>query len=93
MTNLKKTTALLTILSVLITLSLPVWAEETQKININTAGVEDLVKLKQVGPKYASLIVEYRKTNGPFKSGEEITKVSGIGEKTYEANKDVITVK
>ena len=93
MTNLKKTMALVTVLSLIFALSLPVLAEEGKKVNINTAGVEDLVKLKQVGAKYASAIVAYREANGPFKSGEEIMKVRGIGEKTYEAIKGDITVK
>jgi competence protein ComEA len=67
-------------------------AEEGEKININTAAVEQLVKLKRVGPKYAERIVEYRETNGPFSKAEDIMKVRGIGPKTYEANKDIITV-
>ena len=93
MSKLKKTVVLLAVLSVLVSFSVPVLAEEAGKININTAPIEELVKLDQVGPKYAALIVEYRKTNGPFKSPEEIVKVKGIGEKTYESNKDIITVK
>jgi len=54
--------------------------------------VEELVKLKRVGPKYAEKIVEYREANGLFQSPEEIMKVKGIGQKTYEVNMDAITV-
>ncbi len=67
-------------------------AEELGKININTATVEQLVKLKKVGKKSAQRIVEYREANGPFAKAEDITKVKGVGSKTYEANKDIITV-
>ena len=92
MLKLKKISAFITVLAVVVSLSMPVWAEEPEKININTATVKQLVELKRIGPKYAAKIVEYRETNGPFASPEEIMKVKGIGKKTYEANKDVITV-
>ena len=67
-------------------------AGEKGKININTASVKQLTKLEKIGKKYAERIIAYREKNGPFKSPEDITKVKGIGSKTYELNKDVITV-
>jgi len=66
------------------------FAEQDGKININTAPVEELVKLERIGPVYAEKIITYRKTNGPFEKPEDIIKVKGIGRKTYEANKDRI---
>ena len=71
----------------------PVWAAETGKINLNTATVEELAQLKRIGMKYAERIVKFREENGPFKSPEEIMSVPGIGEKTWELNKDRIAVK
>ena len=61
-------------------------------VNINTASAEELAEnLNGVGPKKALAIIEYRETNGPFFSPEEITKVKGIGPKTLEKNqKDII---
>ena len=70
---------------------LPVWAGDTDKINLNTASVEELMQLKRIGPTLAARIVEYRKNNGPFKKPEDIMKVKGIGPKTWELNKDRIT--
>ena len=67
-------------------------ADEGEKININTAPVEELIKLKRIGPRYAERIVQYREANGPFAQAEDIMKVRGIGPKTYQANKDIITV-
>ena len=69
------------------------WAQEQGKVNINTATVEELCTLKRVGPSYAQRIVDYRNANGPFEKAEDIMKVRGIGMKTYEVNKDVITCK
>lgn len=72
---------------------MPVSAVEN-KININTATIKELSKgLKKVGPKYADAIVKYRKAHGGFKSPEEIKNVKGIGDKTFEINKNVIVVK
>lgn len=63
-----------------------------EKININTASVEQLMALERVGEKYAVRIVEYREKEGPFKAPEEIMNVKGIGPKTWEANKDRIVL-
>jgi len=60
------------------------------KININTANQQELTLLKRIGPKYAARIIKYREENGDFEKPQDITKVKGIGLKTYEANKDVI---
>ena len=62
------------------------------KININTALTEELDTLPGIGPAFAQRIVEYREANGPFKSIEEITNVSGIGDATFQKLKDCITV-
>ncbi len=67
--------------------------ETSQKVNINTATAEELdEKLSRIGPVIAKRIVDYRNTNGPFSSIEEIKNVSGIGEKTFEQIKDTICV-
>ncbi len=63
-----------------------------QKININTASLSELQKLPRVGPQVAQRIIDYRKEHGNFRKIEEIMKVRGIGEKTYNQLKDLITV-
>ena len=65
---------------------------EVQTININTASVEELSQLKGIGPSHAAKIVAYREKNGPFKMPEDLVQVSGIGQKTFEANQEVIIV-
>jgi competence protein ComEA len=54
------------------------------KVNINTAGKEQLMDLPRVGEKIAQRIIEYREKNGKFKRPEDIMKVKGIGEKTFQ---------
>ena len=68
------------------------WAEDSPRININTASADELTQLKGVGVKKAAVIIEYRETNGPFKLPEDLLKVPGIGPKTFETNKEQIAV-
>ncbi len=64
----------------------------SNKININTATVEELESLPGIGPAKAKAIVNYRETESVFIEIEDIMNVSGIGQKTYESLKDYITV-
>lgn len=66
--------------------------QEQLKININTASIEELDRLHGIGPAIANRIIEYRKFHGGFQSIEEITRVKGIGVKTYEKIKGSITI-
>lgn len=88
----RKWMCLLLALSLVLSFSLPLFAANNGKININKAGVEELATLERVGEKYAQRILEYREANGPFKKPEDIMKVKGIGSKVWEANKDRISV-
>jgi len=64
---------------------------KSKKININTASKEELMNLPGIGDVKAQAIIDYRTKNGPFKDIHEIVNVSGIGEKTFEKIKDLIT--
>ncbi len=68
-------------------------APQHQLININTATEAQLVKLPGIGPKKARRIVETRKRLGGFKRVEDIMKVKGIGEKTFQRIRKLITVR
>ncbi|QDP99469.1 competence protein ComEA [Lysinibacillus fusiformis] len=63
------------------------------KINLNQADEATLTTLTGIGPSKAQSIISFRQENGSFKSIEELKKVTGIGDKTFEKLKDSITVK
>ena len=64
----------------------------TAKVNINTAAADELDTLPGIGAEMARRIMDYRAANGPFKSIEDIQRVTGIGDATYQKLKDRITV-
>ena len=61
-------------------------------VNINTATKEELNVLPGIGPVKAQAIVDYRKANGPFKSLDDLKKVNGIGDATFNKLKSDIAI-
>lgn len=53
-------------------------------VHINSASLEELCALNGVGPKLAEKILATRNALGPFKTGEDLQKVPGIGKKKLE---------
>lgn len=70
----------------------PTQVAAAAKININQADAAQLEGLPGIGAKTAEQIVKHRETQGAFKSIEELKKIKGIGEKTFEKIKERITV-
>ncbi|ART78965.1 ComEA family DNA-binding protein [Oceanisphaera avium] len=60
-------------------------------ININSATAEQLSLLSGIGSAKAAAIIDYREQNGPFNSVDDLSKVSGIGERTVEKNRHLLT--
>ena len=55
-----------------------------EKVDINTATIEELQTITGIGPVYAQRIIDER----PFSSLDDLVKVSGIGEKTLQKIKE-----
>lgn len=66
--------------------------EQQGAININTADVAELTKLKGIGIKKAEAIIAWREANGDFKSVEQLIEVKGIGEATLMQNRENIRI-
>ena len=73
---------LLMLTALALTTGTPVAAAEG-KVNINTAGIEELSLLPRVGEVIATRIVEFREANGAFEASEDLMLVKGIAERTF----------
>ena len=79
--------------SLVLSLALAGAAIAGETVNINTADAATIDRvLLNVGPAKAQAIVDYRKSNGAFRSAEQLAMVKGIGLKTVEKNRDRIAL-
>jgi competence protein ComEA len=65
---------------------------QSGKVSLNSATIEELMTLPGIGEGKAKLIIEYRNTNNGFKEIDEIMNVKGIGEKVFEKLKAYLTL-
>jgi competence protein ComEA len=62
------------------------------KVNLNTADAATLETLPRVGPAMAQRIIAWREENGRFAAIEDLMSVSGVGEKTFDSLRDLVTI-
>lgn len=62
----------------------PAYAEVERQIDINTASASELATLPGIGESKAKAIIEHRAAD-PFQTVEDLKKVKGIGDKTFES--------
>lgn len=67
-------------------------SNDSGKISINKASLEELMTLPGIGEKTAQKIIEYRESYGSFWNIEDIKNVKGIGDKKFEKLKDYISI-
>ncbi len=65
---------------------------EGEKINLNGAAKEELMRVDGLGETLATRIIEYRESLGGFKTIEQIKDVNGIGEKLFEVIKNYLAI-
>lgn len=63
---------------------LPTFLDSPPKVDLNSAGIDELNKLPGIGDVLAQRIVDYRTEHGPFHSLDELANVSGIGKSIIE---------
>ena len=63
-------------------------ARKTGAVDLNTATVEELSKLRIIGPDRARKLVEYREKNGPYEDWSDLLNVEGFDEKTVNDIED-----
>jgi competence protein ComEA len=81
--------------TVVYTASLEKVEDESQgslRVDINTADVEELDELPEVGPSTAQSIIDYRQNNGEFRTVDELEEIPGIGPTTLEKIEPFATV-
>ncbi len=66
-------------------------APRSGSVNINTAGLEELMTLPGIGESRARAILDYRAEHGPFVHPEDLIRVTGIGENILAGLIDDIT--
>ena len=67
-------------------------ASKSKLLNVNTATSSELQDLPGIGPKKADAIVSYRAANGPFRQVDDLVQVKGIGPKTLDKLRSLVTV-
>jgi len=63
-----------------------------KSINLNTAGINELVKLPGIGEKTAEKIIQLRSERGKFKRLQELMDVRGIGEVKFNKIKKFLYI-
>ena len=64
----------------------------TSLINLNTATIEELITLPKIGPITAERIIRFREDFGNFKNIDELKNIKGIGQKTIDNLRLLITL-
>jgi competence protein ComEA len=67
-------------------------AGPTAPVDLNAATVEGLTAIPGIGKVMAQRIVEWRDRHGPFRRVEDLMKVKGIGEKTFDKLRPYVKV-
>ncbi len=77
-----------------ILVALSSFALHASPVNINSADAQSIAKaLTGIGKARAEAIVQYRETNGPFASADDLIKIKGVSSKIVDKNREDILLK
>ena len=62
----------------------PAASVSAKLVDLNTASAEELATVPGIGPALAQRIIEFREKEGRFQRVEDLMKVKGIGEKSFQ---------
>lgn len=62
-----------------------------ERVDINTAGLEELMTLPMIGEARARAILDEREEHGPFQHPEDLIRVKGLGEGIVSGLLDQVT--
>ena len=71
--------------------ALEAWTAGQARVDINTAGLDELMTLPGIGEVRAQAILDYRAEHGPFRYPEDLIRVDGIGEGIASGLLDYVT--
>lgn len=68
------------------------YSASAASININTASLEELQKIPNIGEKLAAQIVEHRERYGPFRRSEDLMLIPGISDARFRKIRDMVRI-
>ena len=63
-----------------------------EPVDLNAATEDELIEVPGIGPATAQRILDWREEHGPFESVEDLMKIKGIGEKSFEKLRRYVAV-
>jgi len=72
--------------------SVQMGAASVARVDVNRATLSELTGLPGIGPKLAQRVIDYSRTNGPFKTVDDLLLVEGIGRKKLTRMCDLVTI-
>ena len=74
------------------TVPIPHVETAAEAININTANVDELRRIPNIGEKLAAEIIEFRELHGDFRRVEHLLLINGISDRRFRDIRHLVRV-